>query len=303
MHSRHAGQAPVQGTRHGRWSGWSLRRSVGTMSATGRIERRWNLLVAVALAVTVPAFYVELLSVEPSRLAAGAYAAAAAVVGIALLHGGWRSGHMAAHLRGNLLDLLLSTGLLAAALLPASQASTPALVLRLTVSFLLLLRTVWSLQHLISRGSLPYMLLAALGVLLLCGAGFRWLEPTTPTLTDGLWLAFTTAATVGYGDVVPTTAASKIFAVFVVMLGLGVLTLTTAALATAWIGTTERRIEREILHDLRERLDKLHAELAALRAESRPASAARGVRPPGDTTASRAAPRRSASRRSRSAGR
>ncbi len=39
---------------------------------------------------------------------------------------------------------------------------------------------------------------------LLAGAGFWWLEPTIQSYWDGLWLAFTTGATVGYGDFVPT---------------------------------------------------------------------------------------------------
>jgi voltage-gated potassium channel len=114
-----------------------------------------------------------------------------------------------------------------------------------------------------------YLLLLSLGVFGLCGVGFWWLEPTVATLPDGLWLAFTTAATVGYGDVVPTTLASKIFAVFVVLLGFGVLTMVTAAIATTWIETEERRIEREILHDLRQQLGTVRAELTALRAEIR----------------------------------
>ena len=95
-----------------------------------------------------------------------------------------------------------------------------------------------------------------------------------------MWLAFTTAATVGYGDVVPTTPASKIFAVFVVLLGFGVLTMVTAAIATSWIETEERRIEREILHDMRTRIGKVDADLAALRsrAASRGAPAGFGRR-------------------------
>jgi voltage-gated potassium channel len=116
-----------------------------------------------------------------------------------------------------------------------------------------------------------YLMAVACGVLLLCGAGFWWLEPRTPTLADGLWLAFTTAATVGYGDVVPSTPASRIFSVFVVLLGYGVLTLATAAIATTWIETEERRIEREILGDLRRQVHSLHAEIAAMRAEMRQA--------------------------------
>ena len=43
------------------------------------------------------------------------------------------------------------------------------------------------------------MLLSAAMTLGLCGVGFWWLEPRAESLGDGLWLAFTTAATVGYG--------------------------------------------------------------------------------------------------------
>jgi voltage-gated potassium channel Kch len=92
-------------------------------------------------------------------------------------------------------------------------------------------------------------------------------EPKAITLGDGLWLAFTTAATVGYGDIVPSTPASKIFSVFVVMLGYGVLSLVTAAIATRWIGTEERIIEREILRGMHHEMLALKQEIAALRQE------------------------------------
>ena len=64
-----------------------------------------------------------------------------------------------------------------------------------------------------------------------------------------------------------STAASKIFSVFVVLLGFGVLTLVTAAIATKWVETEERLIEREIIHDMRHEMALLRRELAALRAE------------------------------------
>ena len=84
-------------------------------------------------------------------------------------------------------------------------------------------------------------------------------------MADGLWLAFTTAATVGYGDIVPSTPASKIFSVFVVMLGYGVVSLVTAAIATKWVETEERAIEREVLRDMHHQMDALRQEVAGLR--------------------------------------
>jgi voltage-gated potassium channel len=96
-------------------------------------------------------------------------------------------------------------------------------------------------------------------------------------LGDGLWLAFTTAATVGYGDIVPSTPASKIFAVFVVLLGFAVLSLVTASIAAMWVESHERRIEREILHDLHAQVRALRQDIAELRDTNRPNRAAEDV--------------------------
>ena len=229
------------------------------------IEQRWRWPTVLALAGTVPAFYVELLQAAPPGLAQAAYALAALTVAAALLHTAWHSKQKGDHLKDNLLDLVLVLGLLVAAWLPPSSGSPAALTLRLVVALITLLRMVWALRHLLTRGGLVYLLLSAAIVLGLCGVGFWWLEPKALTLGDGLWLAFTTAATVGYGDLVPSTAASKIFSVFVVMLGFGVLSLVTAAIATRWIETEERLIEREILRDMHHQMAILSQEIASLR--------------------------------------
>ena len=160
-------------------------------------------------------------------------------------------------------------GLAVAAFAPPSSLSQVALAWRLGVAFLTLMAMLLEMRRWVTRGGTIYLMLVALAVLMLCGVGYWWLEPNTPTLADGLWLAFTTAATVGFGDVVPSTPASRIFSAFVVMLGYGVLSLATAAIATTWIETEERRIEREILRDLHQRLGSLHDEIAALRTEIR----------------------------------
>jgi voltage-gated potassium channel len=240
-----------------------------------RYTARWRWPLVGVLLMTIPAFYAELLDAAPAAWSNVIYGAAALTVAASMAHAGWGHRPSRALLQAHTLDLLLVVGLLAAALGPASSASPLALILRLVVAFMTLARMVQALRHWVTRGGVVYLMAVACGVLLLCGAGFWWLEPRTPTLADGLWLAFTTAATVGYGDVVPSTPASRIFSVFVVLLGYGVLTLATAAIATTWIETEERRIEREILGDVRRQVHSLHAEIAAMRAEIRQG------RPPG----------------------
>lgn len=231
----------------------------------GAVQWRWEWAVLPALVCTIPAFYIELLTPDGSTLAALLYALAAAVVAAGLWHTGMRTGHAHRHVRHNTFDTLLAMFLLLSAVLPASAGSGPALTLRALAAAFTLLRLMWSLQPAVRRGSLAWLLLLALAVLGFCGVGFWWLEPRAHTLGDGLWLAFTTAATVGYGDIVPTTPASKIFAVFVVLLGFAVLSLVTAAIAAMWVETQERRMERDILHDLHRQMQGLRDDIAALR--------------------------------------
>ncbi len=108
---------------------------------------------------------------------------------------------------------------------------------------------------------LGYPLGLSLAILLLGGLGFWAIEPKVASLADGLWLAFTTAATVGYGDIVPSTAGSRVFAVLVVLLGLAVLSLVTASVAAVFVGNEERDIERELMKEIK----ALRADVAALK--------------------------------------
>jgi len=111
------------------------------------------------------------------------------------------------------------------------------------------------------RGLL-YSVVLALGILGLGGIGFWLIDPAVQSLGDGLWLAFTTAATVGYGDLVPSTMLSRGFAVVVVLLGLAVLSLVTASVSAMFVEQEERQFEHDVLVEIR----ALRAEVQALQA-------------------------------------
>ena len=256
--------------------------AANTPARARQVERLWRWPTTLVLLSTIPSFYVELIEPETPLFASLSYVLASLVMAAALLHVGWRSGRLQAHLRANFFDLLLCAGLLVAATLPPSAASPPSLWIRLVVGFFTMARMFWAAHYVVTRGGTLYRIVAALLVLLLCGLGFWWLEPTTPTFGDALWLAFTTAATVGYGDSVPTTPASKIFAVFVVFLGVGAITLVAAAIASAWIATEERVIEREILDDLHRQLAAMRHDVEALRAALPPSAGSAPAQRPDD---------------------
>ena len=129
-------------------------------------------------------------------------------------------------------------------------------------------------QGLISSG------LLALLIMLMGGLGFWWIDPKVSSFADGLWLAFTTAATVGYGDHVPSTDASRAFAVLVVLLGLAVLSLVTASIAALIVQTEERQVEHKLSLAIQaaqqqiERLETLVTRLEATQPQASTTSAA-----------------------------
>jgi voltage-gated potassium channel len=109
-----------------------------------------------------------------------------------------------------------------------SELVALARLLRLTLVALLLLRAASAMRGLFLPGRVRYLLLIGLALFLIAGAGFYWLEPTIHSFGDGLWLAFVTGATVGYGDMVPTTVPARLFAVLSVLVGFTLLSLMTA---------------------------------------------------------------------------
>jgi voltage-gated potassium channel len=231
------------------------------LSSCRRVE--WAALVA-----TIPAFYMVMLSVHRplAMLLYGlACSASTAVIWIEARQA-WQTASRSSIYAHHQLGLLLASALLLSAALPAGDAMD-VLGVRLATAVLVLMRLGESLQPRLWRGGLSYLLTLAIGVLGLCGLGFWLLEPRVQTFGDGLWLAFTTAATVGYGDIVPSTPEAKIFAVFVVLMGFAVLSTVTASIAATWVKSEERRIEREILHDLHLELKTIRDELSLLRAE------------------------------------
>jgi len=143
-----------------------------------------------------------------------------------------------------------------------------------------LVKMVRTLTH---RG-LIYSLLLSLVIMGVGGFGFWALDPEVTTLGQGFWLAFTTAATVGYGDIIPSTHASRVFAVLVVLMGLGVLSIVTASVAALFVESEERIIERELLREmaaLRKEVSQLREELAmrSMRSDPSPPPSSASAQP------------------------
>ena len=118
----------------------------------------------------------------------------------------------------------------------------------------------WLLGHVraaFSRSVIPFATLLGVGAVLLAAVGFYRIEPTVHSYGQGVWLAFTTAATVGYGDIVPTSAAAKVLAALDVVVGYAVFSLITGGLAALFVGQAEKRARHALHSDVEALRDEL----------------------------------------------
>jgi voltage-gated potassium channel len=83
---------------------------------------------------------------------------------------------------------------------------------------------------------------------------------------ESVWWAAQTVTTVGYGDVIPQTAFSKVVAVFVMFFGIAAVSLTTAIVTSAVMSSSQARLREAGMHEdpYREVLERIEQRLETL---------------------------------------
>jgi voltage-gated potassium channel len=88
-----------------------------------------------------------------------------------------------------------------------------------------------------------------------------------PNIGDGMWWAVQTVTTVGYGDLVPSSVTGRAVASVVMIVGIGFLTVVTAAITSTFIETTRRRLEGNTAQVVTAKLDEIGVRLESIEAE------------------------------------
>jgi voltage-gated potassium channel len=94
-----------------------------------------------------------------------------------------------------------------------------------------------------------------------------------PDLGGALWFTLQTVTTVGYGDLVPASEVGRIIGASVMVTGVALIAILTAAITSTFVEAAQRRQragreaqERESIEALHHRLDDVMAKLAAIEA-------------------------------------
>jgi voltage-gated potassium channel len=224
-----------------------------------RWQRRFEVPVLVAALLVIPVIAIEQSGAgDPWRsLAAVAnwgiwlVFLAEVVVMLAIVPNRWR------WIKANPLDLAIV--ILTPPFLPASlQALRVFRLLRL----LRLLRVVQAARRLFSPQGLQSAALLTLLTIFLGGAGFAAAEQgrneNVDNTWDGLWWAFTTMTTVGYGDVAPATDTGRMIAVVTMAVGIGFLTMLIGAATERFTADV-----RDQVHDVEEQVAAAEADVLA----------------------------------------
>ena len=101
-------------------------------------------------------------------------------------------------------------------------------------------------------------------------------QDPAPSVWDGTWWALTTMTTVGYGDQYPLTTLGRIYALALMLVGIGFVAILTGAIAERFLSTQIEDVveasegleeaDATVIDELREirtRLDRLEARLAS----------------------------------------
>lgn len=147
-------------------------------------------------------------------------------------------------------------------------------LLRLAIVFALVMHVGSRVRKMLAQNELGATLLATAIVIALTGVMMAALDPAVENPWDGLWWAWVTITTVGYGDIVPESQIGRILASIVILFGIGLFAMLTASFAAFFIRQDEEKIisaeqsGHKRLTEIEHRLTRLESKIDQLLAQT-----------------------------------
>ena len=136
-------------------------------------------------------------------------------------------------------------------------------LLRVLRTGVLLGRTLQAERRISSGESFRYIALATVLLVVVAGAAQATVnEGEFATLWDGVWWAFVTVTTVGYGDLYPSTVPGRLIGIALMLMGIAFLAVLTGTIASHFVRTDSDPQRDEIIASLQ----RIEADIAELKA-------------------------------------
>lgn len=145
-------------------------------------------------------------------------------------------------------------------------------IARFLIFLRILIPSYKTLADILSFNHLGSTIIVATFLTIFSGIIISAFDPNIPTPWDGLWWAWETITSVGYGDEVPTTTAGRILAIVIMVIGAALFSLLTANLSAYFIDRAQRHAKKynrkkafepknemqEQLFEIKKQLDEIH---------------------------------------------
>ena len=118
--------------------------------------------------------------------------------------------------------------------------------LRVLIALQVFLNASSTFRELLARNHLRTTLGVSLIIMFIAGMLIAGIDPAIGSVWEGLWWAWVTITTVGYGDVVPVSAEGRILGAILILLGVGLFAMLTASFSVLFISRSEDKMEENI---------------------------------------------------------
>lgn len=111
--------------------------------------------------------------------------------------------------------------------------------------------------HFLSTNGFKYILMITFILILLGGISIHYAE--NMSISDGIWWAFVTATTVGYGDISPDTTAGRFIAMILMLVGIGLVGSLSSAITSYFLKGNHHKtnVHHETITNIKKRLDDI----------------------------------------------
>lgn len=129
-----------------------------------------------------------------------------------------------------------------------------AMFAKLPRAFAFMYRPLKKLQRSFYTNGFRYMVFVATVMIILGGILIHFAEGMS--YGDGIWWAFVTTTTVGYGDISPSTLYGRIVAMTLMLVGIGLLGTITSTLTSYFLKAGNSGVRSEALESIKSQLDR-----------------------------------------------